>query len=174
MTSNLICPNCNQADSVRKVSAIYSEGMATSSVLVRHSEGGHSYGSGKAQTSLSKKLSPPELPEELSGFGKIIAWVFFLAPFGVALLLAQTYFQRLSIGNNDSLMLISIIICVGFGIFLIAMYSKDTKRKNEMRERWERVKPKWDKLYYCGRCDGVFTLESRKFIAVNQIDEYLK
>jgi hypothetical protein len=146
------CPSCDQVDAVRKVSAIYGAGTTESAgntfgTAVSFGERGTEFTpfvaahNTQSQTLLSKRLSPPKRPNDARltcaivgglcvGFGGI--WLFSAVP-GAA----------------------EIGLAVGLlGAFLFFKLVDWSTAKDRLR--WQEQMARWDRLFYCARCDGIF------------------
>jgi hypothetical protein len=167
----LILSNCGQLDSVRKVSAIVSAG--TSSGM--YSGYGDSIGysahglivmdeiitlSGSSQTQLCRLLSPPKQPNYVS-FTTMLKhpygiFLIFLGFFGLIIL--------------PILWFIGVAFILGtiwvFLYWALASEKEKTLLITEM-PRWQGANSKWQRLYYCYRCDGVY-LPGESYIVPSQ------
>lgn len=130
----LHCPNCKQIDKVEKVSA-----------LIGRSSGTSSYGS--AQASIASKLRRPNRPDS----GAPLLYFFAVALLFYALIAG---WRALSVSTGDLLgpsasLLLSIVLAyLGFRAHV-------TWQTEEM-PRWQRAEHWWQRIHYCGRCDGVY------------------
>ncbi len=179
-TTSLYCPHCDQIDSVRKVSAIVSDGTSSSRYMGYGDGIGYSsHGmmvmdqiinlTGGSQTQLSQLLSPPIKPYERN-FDLVWLCLILLGLFGFLVTIS-------GLANNithetDTIgAFITGLIC--FSIVALASVAYIHKGKDEKirfeREmpRWEKAISKWQQLYYCYRCDGVF-LPGQNFIVSTQ------
>ena len=61
------------------------------------------------------------------------------------------------------------IICIWGGIAWIKSTSKSAAEAKAQRLKWETAIDRWNKLYYCSRCDGVFELGKSDFLPPEQM-----
>lgn len=178
--SSLSCPHCGQLDSVRKVSAIVSSGTSSGSYTGYGDGIGYSSGgvmimdelitlTGSSQTQLSSLLSPPIEPCE-PNFELVLVCSALLGLFGFFV----TMLGLGDISNNTpdaTGALILGLICLSIAVLVAVKYfhkSRDEKiRVAREMPVWERAVSKWQHLYYCYRCDGVF-LPSLNYIVPTQ------
>lgn len=132
---DLTCPQCNQ-NQVRKVSGLYKE-----------------------QGALGQRLAPPEAPsyENPWGNGPILhRQIGFPMALGLVVLLAGILVSCSSIGWGLLLVFVGLIIIVG----LIWSRSKTTAARRAAVEkenpRWQSAYQRWNQLYYCQTCDGLY------------------
>ncbi len=163
-TTSLYCPHCGQIDSVRKVSAIVSDGTSSS----RYTGYGDGIGysshgmmvmdeiinlTGNSQTQLSRLLSPPIEPFYVS-FTTMLKHPYgiFLIVLGLVGLVILPIVWFLGVA----------FICGPILVFLSWGYASEKEEKSLVTEmpRWQRAISKWWQLYYCYRCDGVFFIIS--------------
>lgn len=184
--AGLRCPNCLRADNVQKVSAIVNAGTSFSTYTGYGSGVGYSsHGvvaidevvtfSGSSQTALSSLLSPPAQPiYQGLGCGVILATMVILLALAILLLLIPQSVQNLINPANAGYFSPdygqSILALIGLGIIaaacvwaLVAIF-RYAKRENALNYaqfsaqmlHWQRAITKWEDLFYCHRCDGVF------------------
>jgi len=176
--AGLQCPSCLRADNVQKVSAIVNAGTSYGTYTGYGSGVGYSSHdgmaidevvtfSGSSQTALSSLLSPPAQPTYSSSSG----WLP-LAPFGFGLLLLILLPEVPAI-----VWAVIIALCVWPSV---ALY-RYTKRKNALNYAqfndqmlpWQRAMAKWEDLFYCHRCDGVFLPGQSFFVPTIYMMDYL-
>jgi hypothetical protein len=184
------CPICNEIDRVAKVSSIYSSGTSTTS----YSGSAISFSipfSSKESSSLSytpfsvdsntvsdlsKKLAPPPEPRKKSSgclFAFLIYLLIGLIPWGIVM-------PCIFLSEKDKI--ISLIIIppiVSFTIsFLIIRFIIKRRRYLNLSyeteiENYEKLIPRWQKLYYCFRDDVVFNPENKKLTSADQINKMI-
>jgi len=63
-------------------------------------------------------------------------------------------------------------LAVGIGVpWLIKRYIE--RRYRERYDQWRKAKSKWDGLYYCTQCAGVFLAGQRRLVPVEQMEAFL-
>lgn len=187
--SNNQCPICKKTDRAQKVTSIVSEGTSRgsysgSSFGSTKADGEwkptHSYTSlsGSSRTDLASKLLPPKEPDNPPPFNileKIVYGWFYIGSIIVALGLgegAAGLLMTWAVGEGwvdvelSRSIAIAILIAIGLGYFIttvLIIKNYYEKKKQENTDRYERLKPIWDKamekynrLYYCYRDDIVF------------------
>ncbi len=186
-TINLYCPQCGQIDSVRKVSAIVNSGTTSSSFSgygdsIGYSRNGMVFTdefitlTGSSQTHLSQFLSPPIQPQVnyfddytliivLSGIIGLITVIIGLFQILVSQFVSGTFILLFGLS--------SLGVCVWVGVS-----HSDLNKNNEIRFKqehwaWQKALSKWQKLYYCYRCDGVFLPNLNHIIPSQHAYDYL-
>jgi uncharacterized C2H2 Zn-finger protein len=54
-----------------------------------------------------------------------------------------------------------------------AVVEKYTEKYDDIMSEYELARFWWDSAYYCGRCDGVFTLGKNEFTPINQFQRFI-
>jgi len=170
---SLSCPNCKQPDSVRKLNSIYEDDLTKATATIQSNDGGNSAGNKVAQPLLATSFPPPEKPVKPNN--NLVYLMIITLAVGVYLV-----WSFLNISDDYSKVIAQVIFMPLWALFLtivlIVAGSMQIRRKNSYHnqlERWQKGKLKWDKLYYCARCKGVFGQSENQFIPINQIDDYL-
>ena len=179
--SSISCPQCGQIDSVRKVSSIVNAG--TSSSMYSGYGDGIGYSAhetvvmdefitikGVSQTHLSKLLSPPIKPHTIYlddlTFFMIIAGAIGLitVPFGLSNIFTSQFV-------TGTILLLFGLTCLGITVWIAVRYSEPNKNKKIRFDNnllvWEKAINRWQLLYYCYRCDGVY-VSNLNFIVPTQ------
>lgn len=154
--TDLKCPQCNATD-VKKVSLMYELGTKSTSGVAggvgMGSDGKIGVGggvmSGKSQSILAQRLSPPGKPAEESvgctGCASMVG-LFFL----IAVCLS-------GIKDRDAMLNISLIISlVGSVPFWIWAVRTFPNRNKELKIKYELEINKWKSSWVCTRCGNVF------------------
>ncbi|HVB60724.1 MAG TPA: hypothetical protein VNE61_05965 [Ktedonobacteraceae bacterium] len=173
---NLECPSCHRVDSVQKVSAIVSSGttygtysgFANGAGYTAHGQimvNDYVMVSGSNQTELSRWLAPPQRPPSasltemiFSPQGLVISIVLLLfglsmGYFVVGMTLLDWQFLFSFSGFVMALIAVSPVLA-----FLRAWYIARSRRIRAeiLLPQWQIAISRWQQLYYCHRCDGVF------------------
>lgn len=118
---------------------------------------------------------------------RIIFWAY-VAIYGLMMLFllgtflvggAISFFDRtgiltgvMGISGIASLCFLVPALAVGIGVpWLIKRYIE--RRYRERHDQWEKAKSKWDRLYYCAQCAGVFLPGQRRLVPVEQMESFL-
>lgn len=196
--SQIVCPKCQRADAVRKVSAVVAEGTQ----VVESSGAAYvpaKHGSALipvAETSVSRsalaaKLAPPRKPAKPFGYGCVA--VLLMTRLGLALLASITllalflcsypFMMNVYLQNNAlfiAILVIGIVLIGLMGVLTVrsgwrdARSTGDERNSHEPRmQAWERACDRWQQLYYCQRDDGVFIPGHSTFVPVEKMDAYL-
>ena len=151
----LSCPKCG-SEHTQNISIIYESGTSDISSTSLHAGGfasngkfvpglGTSIDSGTQQTSLAKRLSPPEKQSvfPVLGCGCLISIVLaFIGSFAIVAML------KMDDGGIPFLIILTILaICV------ISMAVKNNKFNTE---EWPTLHEKWSKQYFCHKCGNIF------------------
>lgn len=162
----LACPNCHQVDLVQKVTAVVSGGTGTGT-FVGSAQLPPTFASGarlegESSTILSQRLMAPLRPVYQSPWGCLtVGGIIVAAPFIfaiVAWVISNIIELELPARN-----LLFLAIWVGGTVLIIWLTRNEasTRRAKYAVELplWEKAIAKWQQLYYCHRCDGVFLPE---------------
>lgn len=170
-----VCPECNSIDRVVRVHAACINGLSSQS---SHSGGigvtltgngiaptfiGGSTG-GSAQTGLSKRLSPIEVPPS-EGY----SWFFW----SLGMFLMGFLLWRDGHAWRDNYTLGAILIALSV---LVAVHAvrKHNSRKRFLSSSWyAKYTEAWNKLYYCERCDIVYDADSDHGVSPEEMNEFL-
>lgn len=169
-THELNCPQCGQFDKVQKVSALYTSGVSTVEyetwkppppksdlwpILEKRK--------GVGQTRLSARLAPPEKP----GPKGVWSWVL-----GIEVLLAMLACASLSILFGEAF---ALFVLVGVAVLVggIVVHSNQQKEADARMPQWNEAMRRWDQLYYCARCDGIFIPDETPLIPTGRMSEFL-
>lgn len=171
----LCCPNCYQMDGVQKATAIVNTGIVSSTYKGFANGIGYTPNgliltgnnislSGTSQTALSSLLSPPISPRPYKnylGLYIILVFVSVILPF----VIQDTFFIALAIGVIPALLI------------LIYQERRDLPKKQSQHaaalNNWQRAITRWQQLYYCHRCDGVFFLGQPYLVPSARMMNYL-
>lgn len=192
--STLNCPQCGQLDKVQKVSALYAQGTSRTSyespsAAVQINDTTF-YGTQErtaiSRTALSERLTPPTPPSirkpmeatNSSGCG-IIAIIGVLLGIVMVFCGFQVKFDGWQLIFAGAIL----IIAVPIYYFSDASKIKSGKAKQEYKAKlevynrtmapYESAQRQWDSAYYCGRCDGIFSLGSGKITPINEFYKFL-
>ncbi|TET51835.1 MAG: hypothetical protein E3J64_06160 [Anaerolineales bacterium] len=181
-----VCPKCEQADLVRKVSGMHAMGTGQAALVgttvgAGLSSAGHvSVGTahtrldGDLSTSLGKALAPPERYKRQAFSGFLVALAVFLLVVGpcMGLLYAATGADMVFTG----------VFLAGFGILggVRTLWErrrhlhKEDAKAAEREEPWNLAMARWNRLYYCVRDDVVFDPEEQLLISVGEVQRYVR
>lgn len=141
-----VCPQCAQSDMTRPVSAI-----------VRDEPG----------SPLATKLAPPRSPGAATTLG--CATLFFAAMIGISAAMLATALAdvtstaprgSLPLGLRDVSVFTGIVtfLFVFVGVYAVFVW-RQARADAQLRKAivaWHRASERWQQLYHCARCDGVF------------------
>lgn len=168
-TINLTCPQCGQIDSVRKVSTIVSDGTSSGTYSGYGDGIGYSaHGmtvmdevitiTGSSQTQLSWLLSPPIEPSKRSFF-EVLLVMPFIGLLGLMFTILGL-FGIVTTKSEGAGMLIFGMLCLSIVVLMLITYFHNSKDEKIRVEReipsWKNAVYRWQQLYYCYRCDGVY------------------
>jgi hypothetical protein len=192
--SFVVCPECQRADAVRKVTNIVADGSVMTEnygIGLTNSELIGLMGTSTSCSLLAATLAPPAKPVLSFGYG--CAGLFLILRTGlglfslmVILVILTLLFPILMPAYRNSPILLFIVIA-GIGAFLllwvrwlIVSFWRDVHRVREMQRRypselarWERAVARWKSLYYCSRDDGVFLAHDSFLVPVAQMNDFL-
>ena len=166
MVTSVNCPRCGQIDTVRKVSAVVASDTSTGSFAGPTFGGGYAFGkqggptvgggytrlSGGVSTILSQKLTPPAQPEQQG-----IAWGWWVVLGLTSLLtLSSTFDSEASVLGRIAGALFFGGVSTVMGCVLWQVFQGRKTAFEQAQLKWERATSKYEKLYYCQRCDGVY------------------
>lgn len=78
----------------------------------------------------------------------------------------------MGISGITSLCFLVPALAVGIGIpWLVKRYIE--RRYRERYDQWRKAKSKWDRLYHCAQCAGVFLPGQRRLVPVEQMESFL-
>lgn len=177
--TSLDCPNCHRTDSVQKVTSILRSGTSEGRINGQNVSGFYNFGDnsislggGKVSGSISissnliDSLAPPEL-EKAPNQGCLM--LSFMASFIVAFFFLIAAFA-------GPIYLIGCLIFGVIGAILVFIYKKrDDDYQKFLRERkpkYEKALERWNNLYYCHRCDGIF-VPGKNISTVENMINYL-
>lgn len=145
----LACPRCGSNSHMRKVSAVVSEGTATSGYNV-------------SSTDLASKLQMPPMPRTTMtgsdvagplGLGCLGSWIAWL-------IIALIGYKVLQIKIGEPYVIGLIVTVILVSIIVGSNFSKrrqaEAMRVNDEIKQWHRMQQIWDDLHYCSRDDIVF------------------
>ena len=196
----IVCPECQMADMIRKVSSIVADGTFSgihsrtdSGVGGLPSTGGTFFPRGNIplqgtyQTELAKKLSPPSKPRVGCGW--------YLLPFIPVVNLVLVWFAPIAIKAKRYMVLFLVLylfplltanyfftlsseiwlslVILFLAIYVALFYTALKKDNDEKVLDWEEKISKWQQLYYCARNDCVFNPNTCISIPIENLDDLL-
>lgn len=136
-----ICPQCGQLDKVSKVSAVYREGRATVEAA--------GVGTASVATALATRLAPPPAAAAPGTKGGFVLAI-------VLLVIAAVEFIA-GVANYEGFGVVFIVGAVVALIFAAALFWLESSGKAQAsRQRRADARARWERAYYCERCDGTF------------------
>lgn len=181
----LACPSCGNA-AVQKVSAIVHAGTWSGrssglSVGVGHISGGPNLGMAGANatqsagsTALAQLLAPPDKPDTDQSPERtrilVLGLIAFACVFGALVCLSNSNAS----GGITWLLLAALLgYCRQLWVRRTSPGSPEYERAQEQARQWSRRRARWDRLFYCSRCDSVFDPEDRSAVPVRRIHSLL-
>lgn len=190
------CPNCELMDNVRKVSSIVSEGVSVGQyqsyvplqmqnrTIYLPTQRGIAY-----STVLAQKLAPPSPPSikrpssvgtrqfwkiiMFGGLGIFSFWIAVSAPSELRFFSWLGWFYVFITGGWFVLLIIGEITGQKWGTNITKREGSRAERKyDEVMQSYYKAIVNWDDVYYCSRCDGVFTKDSR-FVPIEEMQCFL-
>ena len=189
--SHEVCPNCHSAAQTAKVSTLYHSSepseidqhdiagaalSADASIPLQQSAFNQRNASMNSvgampvtewqPQGIAKKLAPPVQPSAAVRGPQDIWASGVLAPFGGILftIIIAALFGAATLYWSISLAFIVVIIAT----FLIVRYRQAAATRR--MPAWEKAMNRWEEMYYCANCDGVFLPWERRFVPVAQKD----
>lgn len=177
-SKSLECPNCHLTDRVQKVSAL----QKTGSIIDLKGEGGivsgsYNFGtndistsvgmgsfsaSGTQMTLLSQQLAFKETTLDRNDRGSM--WAFFI-------------FMGISLSALVGAMFVPAILFGGITVLAFFRYRHKETEYQVFYRQWLASRnlalKRWQSLYYCHRCDGVFVPGKSGLIPTDQMSQYL-
>jgi hypothetical protein len=161
----LTCPHCHSDQQVQKVSAIVASGTVNGTmhgiywgrvggIFSGRSFHGNTIRWHHQQTELAERLAPPRKPRNLAAVGTILGVFCFALPLvcGCPQSLATA-----GMGIVGGMLALGVLgLCVAAIVGMIVAYQRGVPGRRMRHMEWQRQMSKWDALYYCHRCDGVF------------------
>jgi hypothetical protein len=185
LPSTFACPQCQQVDQVHKISASFGGGSSSEELSIVP---------GAPFSLLAQRLAPPELPQS-SGMltpGEVIATIIMACiafpAFGLAFEAFRETRSLMADAASGPLaaplltwwkivlfasVFVLVLCLVGFAVTSQRYYQcQAAQRANE--EEWSKARAKWEQLYYCGRCNGVFIPGGEPhLVGVYQVPEFV-
>ena len=185
LPSTFACPQCQQVDQVRKLSAVVGDDSSLGQLVEVP---------GSSYPALAQRLTPPEEPQ-FSGMltpGEVLATIvmaFIAFPaFGLAFEAFRETRSLMAEAATDPFAapfvtmwkidlfasVVVLVLClVGFAVTSQRYYQRQAVQRAS-QEEWSRARAKWDQLYYCGRCNGAFVPGGDPhLVAVHQIPDFV-
>ena len=190
--TSLQCPRCHRVDNVQKVSAIVNAGISSSTYTgyadgIGYTPNGPAITddyitiAGSSQTALSSLLAPPQRPtyNTISGIISTPAglhasvWLLVIGLAGALIILSSLQNFELLFSASGILG----IICFAIPIWLLSRMIRNANASRIWAEtqmpHWQRAITKWQQLFYCHRCDGVFLPGHFFFVPAGQMLDFL-
>lgn len=190
----LTCPQCYRVEQVQKVTAVVDSGTSHGMYSGTTTGVGYTFGggvsvaqgrttiSGTTQTALSQQLTPPKKPSygasEVVGIGGTLLFGFigfysFINGLGSASSCSYDPSQCSGLSAVIAGPLICLLL-VGLVIFgAIRMHASEKRKAAVEIPRWQRAMARWEQLFYCHRCGGVFLPGERFLVPLGRMLDYL-
>jgi Flp pilus assembly protein TadB len=189
--SHEVCPNCHNAEQTAKVSALYHNSepsevdqrdiagtaipFAASTSLQQGAYNQRNVSMRRVGAmpvtewgpqGIAKELAPPVQPNAAVSGPQDVWASGAIAPFGAILftIVITILFGAATLYWSIPLALIVVIIAT----FLIVWYRQSAATR--AMPLWEKAMERWEEMYYCANCDGVFLPWERVFVPVAQKD----
>ncbi len=178
----LACPSCHQVDQVQKVSVVHESGISTNRYSAQTGGAAYSFGRGggwtvggaqtsgtaRSQTTLSQRLAPPAQRTSTGIDNGCLAiscsgWMLLV----LIAIAAMSGLSSLTHGGAGGVG--GALVGIGAAAFLGLLFTRrefsvtrntlrgiDTRRREALYKSWQSARERWQRLYYCHRCDQVF------------------
>lgn len=177
--NSLACPHCSQQDMVQKVSALADNNTVTGveyGWVVGRTRGrrftGHTIGWNRQQTMLASLLAPPSKPKPVVGLAALVV-LFLLLPS----LLCTVSQENTTVAQTSMEVRIFWLVVIGMHLALLLLLllgvRKNASYSQSAWSEWRRQMQKWQALYYCHRCDGVFIPGLCMFVPIAAVRAFL-
>jgi hypothetical protein len=164
--SPFTCPQCRQADQVRHIAAVTGGGSPGDLPPALEASFSH----------LAQELAPPEEPHVSGPLtpAEVVATIVMICiafpAFGLAFEAFRETRSLMAVAASDPLtaplitwwkivlfasVVVFVLCLVGVAVTGQRYYERRAAQRASW-EAWSRARTKWEQLYYCGRCDGVF------------------
>ena len=176
---SLVCPHCQHADRVEKVSALVARSTTTGMSYgwtVGHAGRQRYHGNTVAwsrhQTVLARMLAAPRRPLPLVGCGAGVAVSLLVLTFLCSLSEAATLLAQANVEV--------FLLCVAFALLpvvLLVFLMRGVRANSPASRRawleWQCQMQQWQALYYCHRCGGTFIPGSGVFVPASATHVFL-
>jgi hypothetical protein len=185
LPSTFDCPQCHQVDQVQKISALIGGSTSPEQLDVVPDT---------SSSPLSQRLAPPQEPQ-YSGLltpGELIATIVMAViafpAFGIAFEAFRETRSLMAEAANDPFAapfasmwkialfagVVVLVLCLlGFAVTSQRYYQRQAAQRAS-QEEWSKARAKWDQLYYCSRCNGVFIPGGEPhLVAANNVPEFV-
>jgi hypothetical protein len=176
---SLACPHCQHGNRVEQVSALVARSTTTGMSYgwtVGHAGRQRFHGNTVAwsrhQTMLAAMLAPPRRPLPLVGCGAGIAVPLLVLTLLCSLSEAATMLAQ---ANVEVFLLCAVFALLPVVIFVVLIRGVRANATFSQRAllEWQRQMQKWQALYYCHRCGGVFMPGSGIFVLASATHAFL-
>ena len=166
----LTCPRCQREDRVQKVSALVANGTTTEmryGWTVGRVGGQRFHGNtvswSRQQTLLAGMLAPPRRPLPLVSCAAGIAVLLLVLSL---LCIVSEAASVAAEANSAVVLMIAVFAVFPLGLLVVLVRGVRTNALSSQMAwlEWQRQMQKWQVLYYCHRCGGVFMPGSEIFV----------
>ena len=156
------CPHCWREDQVQKVSALVASGTTTGMeygwTVGRAGQQrfhGNTVEWSRQQTVLATLLAPPRQPRPVAELAAVVALLLLIG------FLLCVLSQAAIVVEAANLFLVTLwLVFVSLPVVLLVLLGRAMRTQTADSRRawleWQRRRQKWEALYYCHRCGGVF------------------
>ena len=185
LPSTFACPQCQQVDQVQKISAVVGGGSSPGELPIVPAA---------PFSLLAHQFAPPEEPQS-SGMltsGEVVATIIMACiafpAFGLAFEAFRETRSLMADAASGPLAeplvavwkialfasVVVLVMClVGFAVTSQRYYQRQAAQRAS-EEEWSKARAKWEQLYYCGRCNGVFIPGGEPhLVGVYQVPEFV-
>lgn len=163
------CPQCGQVDMMQKVTAIIATGTSTE----RYSGSYYGPSYGQSQTELTRKLAAPERPLGRRPLGCMYGGSVVIAITGAfSGIYGLVVLSQGAPWPVGAFFLFAAAVAAFFLVYLPIDLSRERERVGREMPVWQAAMGRWERLFYCHRCDGVF-IPGEELVPTTQIRSLL-
>jgi hypothetical protein len=161
------CPQCHRIDQVQKVSALVSGGTLFGTA----SSGASVY----TASSLAQHLSLPEAPQVIRpGKGSAVLLVISGVLAFILLGIASSTSRGLPYYQSNWNFAIGVIAFTAIVFFSRFSAQRKAQQQEQALAKWHQMRERWDRAYYCHRCDIVYIDGEPRYVPARDFHTLLK
>ena len=150
------CPSCHQIDQVQKVSAIVSGGT----IQGISSTGASVY----TASTLAQRLSLPTAPSVVRTGGCSTILLILSGGLGIILLgIASSTSRGVPYYQSNWNIAIGVLVFAAIVLIYRLAVTRSGAQDEKALAKWSQMRARWDKLYYCHRCDVIYIKDEQKY-----------